>query len=55
VKVFLPGDIHDTRCTSGPALLLRFTERDLRKEDKVEHRVTRYVAKDGGWTEGDAS
>jgi hypothetical protein len=50
-KVFLPGDIHDTRCMTGPALLFRFTERDLKKEDKEERRVTRYVERDGVWTE----
>ncbi|MEO8930649.1 MAG: hypothetical protein ABI326_14305 [Caldimonas sp.] len=50
VQVYLPGDIHDTRCVSGPALLFRFTERDLKKEDKEEHRLTRYVARDGTWT-----
>jgi hypothetical protein len=45
-KVYLPGDIHDTRCMKpDPALLFRFTERDLKKEDKEEHRVTRYVAR----------
>lgn len=49
-KVFLPGDIHDTRCLSGQALLLRFTERDLTKEDIQERRVTRYVEQDGIWT-----
>jgi hypothetical protein len=49
-KVFLPGDIHDTRCVTGPALLFRFTERDLKKEDQEEHRVTRYVERDGVWT-----
>ena len=52
VQVYLPGDIHDTRCISGPALLFRFTERDLKKEDKEEHRVTRYVEQDGVWTLG---
>ncbi len=52
VKVFLPGDIHDTRCLAGPALLFRFTERDLKKEDKEERRVTRYVEQDGVWTVG---
>lgn len=51
-QVYLPGDIHDTRCVSGPALLFRFTERDLKKEDKEEHRVTRYVEHDGAWTVG---
>ena len=50
--VYLPGDIHDTRCISGPALLLRFTERDLKKEDQEEHKVTRYVERDGTWTVG---
>jgi hypothetical protein len=52
VQVYLPGDIHDTRCISGPALLFRFTERDLKKEDQEEHRVTRYVKRDGVWTPG---
>jgi len=52
LQVYLPGDIHDTRCIKGPALLFRFTERDLKKEDKVEHRVTRYFERDGVWTFG---
>ena len=52
VQVYLPGDVHDTRCVSGPALLFRFTERDLKKEDKEEHRVTRYVERGGVWTPG---
>jgi hypothetical protein len=47
---YLPGDIHDTRCLSDTALLFRFTERDLRIEDRVEHRLTRYAEKDGVWT-----
>lgn len=50
LKVFLPGDIHDTRCVTGPALLFRFTDRDLKKEDKEERRVTRYVERGGVWT-----
>lgn len=50
VQVYLPGDIHDTLCTSGPALLFRFTERDLKKEDQEAHKVTRYVEQDGVWT-----
>jgi hypothetical protein len=54
VKVFLPGDIHDTRCVAGPALLFRFTERDLKTEDAVEHSVTRYVEREGAWTVGAA-
>jgi hypothetical protein len=53
-RVYLPGDIHDTRCVSGPSLLFRFTERDLKKEDQEAHRVTRYVARDGLWTVGPA-
>jgi hypothetical protein len=51
-QVYLPGDIHDTLCVSGPALLFRFTERDLKKEDQVDHQVTRYVQRDGVWTPG---
>ena len=49
VQVYLPGDIHDTRCISGPSLLLRFTERDLKKEGHEAHMVTRYVQKDSDW------
>jgi hypothetical protein len=52
VQVYLPGDIHDTMCLSGPALLLRFSDRDLQVEDRIEHRVTRYVESDGVWTTG---
>jgi hypothetical protein len=51
VKVFLPGDIHDTRCVTDTALLFRFTERDLKKEEKEEGKVTRYVERDGVWTD----
>jgi hypothetical protein len=50
VRVFLPGDIHDTRCIAGPATLLRFTDRDLREEEQVERRVARYVEQGGVWT-----
>jgi hypothetical protein len=50
VMVYLPGDIHDTRCVSGPSMLFRFTERDLHQDDKEGHKVTRYVDKDGDWT-----
>lgn len=46
---YLPGDIHDTRCLSDTALLLRFTERDLRVEDRIERRLTRYAQRDGAW------
>jgi predicted metal-dependent enzyme (double-stranded beta helix superfamily) len=49
VQVYLPGDIHDTRCLSDTALLFRFTERDLKVEDRLEHRVTRYVDRGGSW------
>ena len=49
-QVYLPGDIHDTLCVSGPALLFRFTERDLKHEDAVEKRITRYVQRDGFWS-----
>lgn len=49
VQVYLPGDIHDTRCIVGPALLYRFTERDLKKEDQEHHRVTRFVERNGVW------
>ncbi|MCV2368396.1 cupin domain-containing protein [Roseateles oligotrophus] len=52
VQAYLPGDIHDTCCVSGPALLFRFTERDLKKEDQQAKQVTRYVERDGVWTEG---
>jgi len=48
-QVYLPGDIHDTLCIAGPAVLFRFTERDLKREDQVERRVTRYAQRDGVW------
>lgn len=48
---YLPGDIHDTLCVAGPALLFRFTARDLAKEDQ-EGRITRFVEHDGVWTIG---
>lgn len=49
-RAYLPGDIHDTRCLTESALVFRFTERDLRHEDQVERRVTRFVERDGNWT-----
>lgn len=49
--VYLPGDIHDTRCISTNALLLRFTSCDLKRESK-EGRMTRYVQQHGVWTLG---
>lgn len=51
VKAFLPGDIHETLCTKGPVTLFRFTDRDLLKEEHEERRLTRYVERDGVWTE----
>jgi len=49
-RAYLPGDIHDTRCLSDTALLFRFTERDLRHEDQVERKLTRFVERHGEWT-----
>jgi hypothetical protein len=40
-RVYLPGDIHDTRCVSGDALMLRFTSCDLKVEQR-EGRMKRY-------------
>ncbi|MCL4782633.1 MAG: hypothetical protein KJZ70_06325 [Bryobacterales bacterium] len=51
-RVYLPGDIHDTRCTRGPVLYYRFTDRDLKKEESEGHKITRYVQKNGVWTGG---
>jgi hypothetical protein len=48
-RAYLPGDIHDTRCVTQDALVLRFTERDLRHEDHVERRLTRFIDKGGEW------
>ena len=50
VQVYLPGDIHDTRCLAEHAMQYRFTERDLRIEDRQEHRLTRYQQRNGVWT-----
>ncbi|HZF96268.1 MAG TPA: hypothetical protein VEZ20_15505 [Allosphingosinicella sp.] len=49
-RAYLPGEIHDTRCLTETALLFRFTERDLRQEDQVERKLTRFVERDGHWT-----
>ena len=54
VQVYLPGDIHDTRCVNGPALQFRFTERDLKKEEQEAHKITRYAERNGVWTVGGA-
>jgi hypothetical protein len=48
-RVYLPGDIHDTRCTRGPVLYYRFTDRDLKKEESEGHVMTRYVERGGVW------
>ena len=48
VQAYLPGDIHDTLCLSETALLFRFTDRDLKVEDR-DRRLTRYVDRDGVW------
>lgn len=49
VMVYLPGDIHDTRCLTDTALEYRFSDRDLRAEERAG-RMTRYVEESGGWT-----
>lgn len=49
-RAYFPGEIHDTRCLSETAMLFRFTERDLRHEDQVERKVTRFVRQGGAWT-----
>jgi hypothetical protein len=48
-RAYLVGDIHDTRCVSPGAVLFRFTERDLRHEDRVAATLTRYVKSGGDW------
>jgi hypothetical protein len=48
-RLYLPGDIHDTRCLTDQALVFRFTERDLRHEDQVAHQLTRFIERDGEW------
>ena len=48
-RAYLPGDIHDTHCLTENALVFRFTERDLRHEDQVEQKVTRFVERAGAW------
>lgn len=45
VQVYLPGDVHDTLCVSGPAIQFRFTARDLRRETSM----IRYSDADGIW------
>jgi len=41
--VYLPGDIHDTRCVSDSVLMLRLTSCDLKQEEKLGY-MTRYAA-----------
>jgi hypothetical protein len=53
-RIYLPGDIHDTRCVRGSSLLFRFTDRDLKHQDR-EGRLTRYVSRNGTWTVGGAT
>lgn len=48
-RAYLPGDIHDTRRLTRQALVFRFTERDLKREDQVEGRVTRFIEQGGEW------
>lgn len=48
-RVYLTGDIHATRCLTDTAFLFRFTERDLKVEDKQHHKVTRYELRNGLW------
>ncbi|RIX27098.1 cupin domain-containing protein [Sphingomonas edaphi] len=48
-RLYFPGDIHDTRCLTEQALVFRFTERDLRHEDQVENKLTRFIEQDGHW------
>jgi hypothetical protein len=55
VQAYLPGDIHDTCCLTRSALLLRFTERDLKMDADNGHPVTRYVQQRGAWTTGAAA
>lgn len=45
VQIYLPGDIHDTRCASGPTIQFRFTARDLRRETGL----MRYMDVGGLW------
>lgn len=40
-RVYLPGDIHETRCVSDSVLMLRLTSSDLKEEQKAG-RMRRY-------------
>jgi hypothetical protein len=41
LKIYLPGDIHDTRCISDKVHMIRFTSCDLKAEDR-EGKMRRY-------------
>lgn len=43
-RVYLPGDIHDTKCISNSVLMLRLTSTDL-KEEKRAGRMHQYDKK----------
>jgi quercetin dioxygenase-like cupin family protein len=40
-RIYYPGEIHDTRCTSDNTLILRLTSFDLKEEDRAG-RLRRY-------------
>ena len=42
-KIYYPGEIHDTRCISENAIILRLTSCDLRVED-MEGRMLRFYS-----------
>jgi len=44
-RIYYPGEIHDTRCLSKDALILRLTSCDLKVED-AEGRMKRFNLKD---------
>jgi hypothetical protein len=50
-RVYLPGDIHDTRCVSSEVLMLRLTSCDLKLEDR-EGRIRRWPAPTNELTRG---
>ncbi len=46
-RVYLPGDIHDTRCVSSDVLMLRLTSCDLKVEER-EGRMKRFTGAGAG-------
>lgn len=52
-RIYLQGDIHDTRCLGERSLLFRFTARDLKSAEEAS-LITRYVERNGVWTVGPA-